>query len=312
VDQIKLLYNKGIFSINMSNPSPVEKTVIVLGVARGGTSMVAGALHYLGVPMGEKLSAVYEDIALSTAVEQGRTKDIASIIVHRDSIHSTWGWKRPSAIKHLRNWHGKFRNPFYVVIFRDLFAIANRNRISMRSDVITSMRDSIRQFDLILDFIARFQEPTLFVSYEKAMVEPKHFVCNLRDFVEVGNEAAIDAAVEFVKPNPELYLRSSRITQTKGVLDKARGNRISGWAMYSQTPKRVARLLIKVNDDKEFAILADHFRQDLLDKGIHPTGKCGFVLTLSAEDILRPGDIVSMRVIDDIKDLKNSPVRVTA
>jgi hypothetical protein len=310
MEHIELLYNKGVLAINMPDVSPEAKTVIVLGVARGGTSMVAGALHHLGVSMGEKLSAVYEDLVLSGAVEQDRIEDIASIIAHRNAAHSIWGWKRPSAIKHAEAWHGKFRNPFYVVVFRDLFAIANRNRISMLSDVVVNMRDANRQFKLILDFIAGLKEPMLLVSYEKAMIDPQYFVSNLRDFVGTGDEASIGAAVGFIEPNPVVYLKGSRITDAKGSLDEARGNRISGWAMYPKAPKRLAKVLIKINDDREFVVVADHFRQDLLDKGIHPTGKCGFVLTLPAEGVLRPGDAVSIHVDGDNKDLKNSPAKV--
>lgn len=311
MNQTGLLHNKGILAINMPEVSPEEKTVIVLGVARGGTSMVAGALHHLGVSMGERLSAVYEDVALSEAVEQNRTKDILSLIAHNNSAHSTWGWKRPSSIKHMPAWRGKFRHPFYVVVFRDLFAIANRNRISMLSDVMDNMRDAALQFEAILNFIAKVKEPTLLVSYEKAMADPKYFACNLSDFVGLGNEQAIHEAVGFIQPNSETYLESSRITNAKGVLDEARGNRISGWAMYSQAPHRVANILIKINDDREFVILADRFRKDLLDKGIHPTGKCGFLLTLPVESTLRPRDTISLRVAGDIKDLKNSPITIS-
>lgn len=310
MDQIKLLHNKGVLAINMPDALPEEKTVIVLGAARGGTSMVAGALHHLGVWMGENIAPVYEDVALSEAVEQGRIEDIDSIIAHHNEAHSIWGWKRPSAVKHADTWHGKFRNPFYVVVFRDLFAIANRNRISMLSDVVANMRDATQHFESILDFITKLKEPTLLVSYEKAMIDPQHFVNNLRDFVGIGDETAIDAAVGFIEPNPEVYLKASRITNSKGVVDRVGSDKISGWAMYSQAPKRLAKVLIKINDDREYVVVADHFRQDLLDKGIHPTGKCGFLLTLAAEDILRTGDTVSMRVVGDIKDLKNSPATV--
>lgn len=311
MDQIKLLHNKGVLAINMPGMPPEEKTIIVLGVARGGTSMVAGALHHLSVSMGERLSPVYEDVLLSEAVEQSRVTDMVSIIAHNNATHRVWGWKRPSAIRHVGAWHGKFRNPFYVVVFRDVFAIANRNRISMFSDVVANMQDATQQFRLILNFIAGLQEPALLVSYEKAMTGPEHFVHALRDFVGVGDKSAINAAIGFIKPDSEIYLRASRITSAIGSLDKAQGNRISGWAMYSQAPKQVAKLLIKINDDREFVVLADHFRQDLLSKSIHPTGNCGFVLTLPAENVLRPGDTVSTRVVGDIKDLRNSPVRIS-
>ena len=45
--------------------------IVVVGTARGGTSMVAGALAKLGLFMGEKAVApTFEDILLSTNFEQ--------------------------------------------------------------------------------------------------------------------------------------------------------------------------------------------------------------------------------------------------
>lgn len=84
----------------------------------------------------------------------------------------------------------------------------------------------------------------------------------------------------------------------KFVLDRAQGNTISGWAMYLATPQREMKLLIKVKD-KDFFVVADGFRPDLLKKGIHPTGNCGFTLKLSAEDALSPNDTVYVLAVGD-------------
>ncbi len=312
MEQIELLYNKGVFAINKPNRLSKEKTVIVLGVARGGTSMIAGTLHHLGIAMGENLSAVYEDIALSTAIEQNQTKDIASIITQRNTTFPIWGWKRPSAIQHIQAWHGKFRNPYYVVVFRDLFSIANRNRISMLSDVVSNMQDANRQFESMLDFVAALKEPTLLVSYEKAMADPLHFVQMLCNFIDINAETATHTAVEFIKPNPEHYLKASRITSARGIVDAVQTNRISGWAMYPQAPDQSAKILVEINNNREFVVIANHFRQDLLDTHIHPTGKCGFILVLSDKDALHPGDTVSVRVAGDINTLANGMTTVLA
>lgn len=306
MDQTDLLHNKGVLAINIPIASPEEKTVIVLGAARGGTSMVAGALHRLGVFMGEGLSEVYEDVALSQAVEQNRIGDIISLIARNNEAHSLWGWKRPSAIKHVSVWEGKLRNPHYIVVFRDLFAIANRNRISMLSNVTDSMRDAARQFNLILDFVGQVKEPILLVSYEKAMDDPQHFVHALNNFVGLNGRSPIDDAIAFIKRNPENYLKMSRITNAIGAVDIAEGNRIGGWAMYPQSPQRVAEVRIQINNDREFIVPATHFRKDLLEKGVHPTGHCGFLVVLATEDTLQSNDVVRIRVIGDITDLRRS------
>ena len=49
--------NTGAVILNGDCSAMPYKTVIVFGVARGGTSMVAGTLSKLGVFMGENLTA---------------------------------------------------------------------------------------------------------------------------------------------------------------------------------------------------------------------------------------------------------------
>ena len=70
------LDNTGFLRINWPGPPPAERTLIVLGVARSGTTMVSGALHHLGIDMGMggKPNTVYEDVALS---------DDASVAMYR-------------------------------------------------------------------------------------------------------------------------------------------------------------------------------------------------------------------------------------
>lgn len=308
MEQIELLYNKGVFAINEQDSAPEQRTIIVLGAARGGTSMVAGALHHLGVPMGEGLSAVYEDVALSSAIEENREGDVDALIAARNAMHPVWGWKRPSAISHRSAWEGKFLNPRFVVVFRDPFAIANRNRISMLSDVVANMRAALGHLESMIGFLEVTSEPILLVSYEKAMADPEHFVEQLRKFVGLSEDVPIDAAVRFIQPNPEAYLRGSRITNAKGVLDRAEGRRIAGWAMLVQAPNLVAKIRICINDEREYVLPANIYRKDVQEKGLHPTGRCGFLLELPADQPLVAGDVVSARVEGDIRDLVRSPL----
>lgn len=307
---IELLHNKGVFVINQPAEPAAEKTIIVLGAARGGTSMAAGALHHLGVCMGDDVSVVYEDLALSTAIEQGDVSAAEAVIAKRNKAYPVWGWKRPSSIKFGEKWKDRFRNPYYVVVFRDVFAIANRNRISMMASVITNMRASLAHYGAILDFLQESKAPCLLVSYEKAMGEREYFVRQLRDFVGTGDESQISAAIDFIEPHPETYLKVSRITDGVGVVDKVRTNVVSGWAMFKKSP-RAAEVALRINGEEVMAMRAKRLRKDLLDKGLHPTGQCGFMFKLPSGKELQPGDQVSVRVVGDIADLHNSPAIYT-
>ncbi|GAB6142402.1 hypothetical protein JCM14076_31310 [Methylosoma difficile] len=306
-DATKVLENKGVLVINPFESLPSERTVIVLGAARGGTSMVAGVLHQLGVSMGDKLSSVYEDLELSEAIEANNQGRIAAVIKKRDDVQKIWGWKRPTSAKYIDNWRGKFRNPMFVVVFRDIFAIANRNRISVLGEVLSDMRNILKHFGFILDFLESDNSPTLFVSYEKAMDDPAYFVNKISNFVGLGDEESIRKAIDFVEPNPITYLKSSRITETNGIVDKITVDRIYGWAIYKKRPNKPVKLIITINNNRVYEVIADQLRIGLKNKGIHSTGRCGFDLKLIGNQVLKPGDLVSVRADGDISDIRNSP-----
>ena len=301
---IDALHNAGLFRLN-DNSRHQQETIVVLGAARSGTSMVAGVLHKLGIYMGDRLGPVYEDVALSDAVERRDVRRVQNIVEVRNARHNVWGWKRPSAVDHMSVIAEQFRNPCLIAVFRDVFAIANRNRISMRDDVVNSMRSALRYYVKLADVLAGTPFPTLLVSYEKAMADRSAFVQELRSWAR-ADAMNVEAAVTFVRPDPQDYLVSSRITQARGFLDVVDTNRIAGWAMlvHSQAPAEVSVL---VNGDEVAVARATLHRPDLLAKRVHPTGDCGFSVALPPNHVLRAGDEVRVRVVGDIVDLNGSP-----
>lgn len=245
MEQIELLYNKGVFALNLPELLSDKKTVIVLGLAgEKGTSRIAGALHYFGVSMGENLSTDYEDLVLSGAVEQNQAENIASFITKKNAELSVWGWKPPSGIKHVEAWHGKFRNPYYIVVFRDLLSIANPNSTSTSNDVISKMRDANLHLKSLLDFVAELKAPTLLVSYEKAIADPLNLAYNLRDFLSIINGLDIDRAIDLIKPDSEVRPKASWLAEAVGVkLDQLRHNLIPEWTMHSTAKRRPMKIM---------------------------------------------------------------------
>lgn len=59
-------------------------------------------------------------------------------------------------------------------------------------------------------------------------------------------------------------------------IDIANRQRISGWCYSRIRRTRPVTLIIFSGTEKIGEVKADTFRQDLLDLGVHPTGKCGF------------------------------------
>ncbi len=175
--------------------------------------MVAGALHHLGVSMGDDLTKTYEDRRLSGAVERGDIEAVESIISQRSSEHAVWGWKRPSSFQHLDSLEGAFENPHYVVVFRDLLAIANRRSLSMGfDDIPQSMLRSLGAYRTIIEHLRESKHPALLLSYEKCLRYPENFVHHLAEFVGINAEERLQEVLDFIDPEPAEYLhRSSRM-----------------------------------------------------------------------------------------------------
>lgn len=302
--------NTGIAILRKPDNGAQEKTIIVLGLARSGTSMVAGALYHLGVFMGDRFNnIIYEDRVLSTLVESGMDKQVTHLIAARNETYPIWGWKRPSSLRFISNLESCFRNPFYVVVFRDILAIANRNKISMLIDVTQNMRQSVNQYSELVSFIERSQAPCMLVSYGKAVADSRAFVRELASFAGLRDKQAMESAISFIRPNSEHYVEHSRITRSTGVLERVLENNVGGWAKSAHNSERILEVQLIINHEKVQEAKADLLRSDLVEKGIHPTGYCGFNFFLPDHARLKNNDEVRVKAVDDIHELDNSPYK---
>jgi hypothetical protein len=171
-----------------------EKTLVVLGSPRGGTSMLAGLLRELGIHMGDRIDRHnHEDQAfLSEDVEQ-----IRAAISQRNAEHPVWGWKVPDSIRYLPEIESQLRNPHYLAVFRNPLAVAaSMHRYSADMSLESGLKRALEYFHLIEAFIARSRDPVLLVDYEAALAEPIALVGSLGAFLglELGEEAINEAA----------------------------------------------------------------------------------------------------------------------
>ena len=312
MSELDLLKNEGVLALNKPHSALLEKTVVVLGVARGGTTMVASVLQSLGVFMGDKLGPVLEDVTLSLAVESRDIQQLKELVASRNAAHSLWGWKRPSALEYSEVWKGIFRNPYIIGIFRDPFVIANRNRISMLSEVFQNMEQSVQQLGLLVKFLREQECPVLLCSYEKVLSSPEAFVRAVDDFLDLNDADRWGDAIRQVNPASQEYLETSRITHSLGQLDVVDQQFCSGWAYYPKQPARAANVKVFVNDQLVHMAKAGLPRLDLKKKGVHLTGLCGFRFEWPAGFRPRIGDLVDIRAEGDVKPLTGSPKPVRA
>lgn|SRR5690554_28642 len=303
------LVNKGVSFLNFpSSSAGTERPLVVVGVARGGTSMVAGVLHHLGVFMGDEFHApVFEDVRLAEAMESGEWRAANAVVSDYKSRGIRWGWKRPSIVNYLDEADKALENPAYIFVFKDIFSIAQRNSISMLSDTLKAMNEAQQQYRKILNFLEGCSAPAMLVSYEKALAYPKEFVEKVVQFSHLDCDAQQqDKALEFMEPAPKKYLDVSRITKSQGRLDGLREGKLFGWARFVHTSK-TANVELFLNDSSIGQVEASGKRSDLKERF---NQDCAFVFNVPDSITFEKGDQLRARVDGDFKDLNNSPFTV--
>lgn len=216
--------NSGIQRLGVVEGTADEpRTIVVVGVARGGTSMVAGALHHLGVPMGKPCQPpIYEDTRFDDPLAKGDARAVRKLARQSTRQWRVWGYKRPKSAQHLRLIDRTFVNPRYVVVFRDVAAVARRQQLAHAEEPESiaaragALKLSLKKYMQITDFLLKHEPPALSISYEKAVQQPNAFLDSLMDFAQLRATAdEVRAASEFVQPNAIAYVSQQEITRAR-------------------------------------------------------------------------------------------------
>jgi hypothetical protein len=169
--------------------------------------MAAECLGLLGLPMGVPIPPPlemfnYEDPEMQEVLHCVDPKPIdlerlRELVTIRNEKHRQWGFKLPTALNSLALLEQELRRPAFVLVMRDLVAIASRERIAMGYDIIAAMRQALIWQLRMIDFVDTSSSPCLLISYEKALQFPERAVNAL------GRWAGLDVT-------PEAYARAER------------------------------------------------------------------------------------------------------
>jgi len=194
------------------NSSDEKKTVIVLGIARSGTSMAAGMLHLMGVdmcpernPSTQNPGGSFENrefIALTTKIRaDGRpdgelketyTDEIKRLLEKHGAGQKLFGWK--SALTHfsLDLFLPHIRHPYLVFVFRD--PLENALSLLTHKKVVYSLESSLgRELVEIGEQVAvlgrlmgnHLEVPQINVSYEGIRRDPVGEARRLAAFLDL-------------------------------------------------------------------------------------------------------------------------------
>ncbi|HFU75603.1 MAG TPA: hypothetical protein ENK66_05080 [Arcobacter sp.] len=304
---IEVLNNHGIEYIGEQKALNEEKkTLIVLGVARGGTSLLAGTLDHLGIFTG-KLSGdpIFEDLYLANAFEKKKI-DEAKKIIQQYNKHDIWSFKRPGLIDYITELDSLCRNPIYLIVFKDIFSISNRNSISMKLNIVDGLKKAQEGYGKILSFIEKNNPNAFLLSYEKIMENKEHFIDILVNLIgkEKSTEESRLCALNFIEPNPKNYLDVSRITRSIGQIGLIKKHIVQGWGKYKYRDDS-AIVELYVNDKLIASKTANEARKHMENLQGFKHVNYGYSFQL-LENGLKEGDVVSVKLKDDVLFLKGS------
>lgn len=289
-------------------------TVVVAGLGRSGTSMLAAILKRAGVCMGEQTAAgTHEDQQLAALLRERRSRELKRLIEERNAAHQLWGFKLPSRQILEHSLLRQLRRPFLLVIFRDILAIAGRRQVSKGEDLKDQLAQSLREYHRLLSFLEKVRVPCLLISYEKALLNPNTLIDELDHFLGLNlDQASRAACMDSIEVSPDIYRREVREQMGwQGRLEEIHKDRIHGWAFVEQA-ESPAEVEIRINGVLRHRCLADKPRPDVQKNHQLKTSACGFGIHLKdPSQQLKPGDRVSARVAMFEMDLRNSPLILT-
>lgn len=280
-------------------------TLIVSGVARSGTSMLATILHTAGVTMGDPpLDVVIEDGEILAAARSGQDTLLRQIIARRDAAHAVWGFKLPNLPSYLpADRVAWFRNPRMILIYRDPVAVAVRDSLSEYFDPRATLVSTLHGMIGMIGFAERVGCPTLMLSYEKAIASPERTVravlrfCGLR----VSDDMMADLVLQ-VQPDNPVYLKTAH-SRFAGYIDGIARDHLIGWCRNLSSLEPVELDLI-VNNQVLTKFVAMEYRQDLADQRIG-NGNHGFRLDVRRFN-LPPDTVLRVRPTKRLIELSGS------
>jgi len=214
----------------------MNKQIVLLGMHRSGTSMVAGVLEKLGINMGDKLGGKavsnplghFEDASFVHLNEAILSKaggnwsnppsvrsilelenifsDRISKLIKRKNKKELWGWKDPRTCLTMSLYEKHLTNFYIIVCSRDkkdiCKSLKKRNGFSPEK----SMK-LILDYELRIDSFLRSDRRIrrLFIKYEDALENPSPNIRRLVDFLQL--EEDLDKFVnarDFILPREKL------------------------------------------------------------------------------------------------------------
>ena len=240
------------------------------------------ALHALGLHMGERMTANYEDPVMVSHIANFRKshdpnelEPVKAMLKERGKQHRFWGWKIPGQL--MPELYDVCPNPRFISIHRDAVAITSRIAASDNKPIMGMFQGIQELQDSLLNFLTVTPHPAFMISYEKALLYPQTFVDGLIHFLKPyqPSEQQRADAIAAISPSPKDYLMGTRTPETEGNFDGFEAGHLMGWARSNHDQKKALTITITIDNDFTATTTNDQYRADV-EKIKGGNGHCGF------------------------------------
>jgi hypothetical protein len=226
-----------------------HKTVVLLGLARSGTSTITGVLHLLGVDMGAREYAdkwnpmgSFEDRDFQKLHKEifdragegmnywnppsyeslmGLRNELAprikSFIAEKAEGKMLWGWKHTRTILTIDLFLEHLRNPHFVIVYRNPLTTAQSSvKHTQRYEDKVDFHRALNLVHFYHGELLRFYEkhpelPRTFVAYEQLVDRPREEAQRIAEFLGISpGEKDMNAIEAFVLPGDRLEKEKAR------------------------------------------------------------------------------------------------------
>ncbi len=210
--------NLGCHVFNEPESFPPERTIVVLGIARGGTSFLASTVAHLGIPFDQE-PPNYDNPELSAAISGGDWDSYRQQVEAINARYPVWGTKIMANAAQSAQAISMLRNPILLCVFRDPCAVAVRKQMVGRpnyTQVQAGVKASLKQYIRLVDMLALAPpHPMMYVSYGNAVQSAGAFVGMVNEFLghpiaDLPPARAIDIAQDILGEGAEYRRAKTR------------------------------------------------------------------------------------------------------
>jgi hypothetical protein len=154
-------------------PTTPQRTIVMTGAARTGTSFVSSVFARLGLPMrrdgGDHVSGHFEQVPLRAALVAGDHDRLKSIIAEFNAGFDIWGWKAPAIRKDFETVTKLIRNPCFVVFKEPLSVALRKFERGRKANLARVFSRTIQDYLELVEYAQASPHPCLLVSYDRAV-----------------------------------------------------------------------------------------------------------------------------------------------